>query len=199
MDQLTKPYRECCLHKDPSRIYDLTGWDAEKKLYRLENDLKERVYVRSHEFTLISSFNEDLLRATEQGTIEIDDVKIITVEDLMAGGYDVVPIDGQDIGIPDQGQREARPCTREATRPDARTHGQKPKDGQAKSAPEASEAKLRVRELLAGAEGREQLASVASELLDETPEALIAKYAHLDNGRFRMTLGNRMVGVLKKC
>lgn len=48
--------------------------------------------------------------------------------------------------------------------------------------------------MLAAAKDRPALAKIACEYLGlkETPDDIIKKYAHLDNGRFRMTLGNRM-------
>jgi hypothetical protein len=199
MDRLTKPYRECCLHSNPTHVYDLTGWDAQNKLYRLENDHGHKVFVRSHEFTLISNAGEDLIRATEQGEIVKDDVKTITIEDLMAGGFTAQPIDGQDIGIPDRVfEREATGAQTSATRPEVRPTRRESKGGASDAAPEAVEAKATVRRLLADCQTREEIAGVAQPILLESVEYLIGKYAHLDNGRFRMTIGNRMVGVLKK-
>jgi len=198
MDTFSKPYRECCLHKDPGHVYDLRGWDPTTKLYRLENDLGQKAFVRSHEFTLISAAHEDLLMATEQGSIVRDEIFTITVEDLMAGGWTAVPLETQDIGIPGEGPREALGAAPADTRPEARAKRERPRATPADPTADPSGAKLKVRELLADAKTREEIAGVAQPILLESVEYLMGKYHHLDNGRFRMTIGNRMVGVLKK-
>lgn len=198
MDTFNKPYRECCLHSDPTHVYDLVGWDPANKLYRLENDLGQKVFVRSHEFTLISAAHEDLLMATEQGLVVPEDVKIVTVEDLMAGGWLAIPLETQSMGIPGEGPSEPRPCASASTRPEARTTPPKAKGTPRAASPDATGAKGRVRELLANAKSREEIAEIAQPVLLESVEYLIGKYKHLDNGRFRMTIGNRMVGVFKK-
>jgi len=61
----------------------------------------------------------------------------------------------------------------------------------------ADEARAKVRELLSGATSREEIAKLAAEPLGTPAEALVEKYAHLDNGRFRMVLGNRLASVFK--
>jgi len=198
MDTFSKPYRECCLHKDPGHVYDLKGWDPTTKLYRLENDLGQKAFVKSHEFTLISAAGEDLLMATEQGSIVSDDIKVITVEDLMAGGWTAVPLETQDLGIPGDVPSEALGAAPAATRPAAPAKREKPRATPSDPPADPSGAKLKVRELLADAKTREEIAGIAQPVLLESVEYLIGKYAHLDNGRFRMTIGNRMVGVLKK-
>lgn len=189
MDSLTKPYRECCLHRDPKHVYDLTGWDPEHKLYRLENDLGQKVFVRCHEFTPISASDEELMAANPEGKIEV-----VTVEQLMEEDLTWVPPEW----VNSPSSTEAPPLASEppaALRP---SEPRKAKESQAKGQGDPSEAKAKVRELLAGCEGREQIAGAAAEILDETVMSLIEKYKHLDNGRFRMTIGNRMVGKLKK-
>lgn len=197
MDHFLKPYRECCLHSDPKHVYDLKGWDSVSKLYRLENDLNQKVFVRQHEFTLLSFAGEDLL--------EIQDGRIISVQELIDGENMVVVPAHERVIAPLEGPSEPRPCTAKAQGPDVAAKVRKPKESQAKAQGEpvatdgrGEEAKAKVRQMLEGVTDREKLAEIAQPILLECVSYLTAKYAHLDNGRYKMTLGNRMVGVLKK-
>lgn len=186
MDNFPKPYRECCLHSDPRRVYDLTGWDPDNKLYRLQNDDGRKVLVKCSEFTPLSSCHEDLIEAKEDG-------KLHPVSDLIEG---VVTLSLREE--PQEGHPLARPCTVDGPRPDVPARVPRPNKSQAKATGEACPHREQVRRLLADCHTREEIANRASGLLGEAPHELIGKYLHLDNGRFRMTIGNRLVGVFKK-
>jgi hypothetical protein len=191
MEKMNKPYRECYLLSDPSHVYDLTGWDAQNRVYELRNDAGQVVKVKYWEFCPISSAHEDLIEAGDDG-------KLYTVQQLVES---TGTLKWKRPAWADEGLSEATGATASATRPEVATTPRKPKESQAKGHGEAaagSEAKERVRELLAGASDRNQMAIVAGAILGEDPHELMMKYNHLDNGRYRMTLGNRMVGVLKK-
>lgn len=188
METMAKPYVECYMFDDPLNVYDLTGYDPTNKLYRLENDHGRKRFVRYFEFCPISAAGQEEIEAGDDG-------RIYTVQQLVDAGGDlkwVRPVWAQE------GPEGARPCTAEAKRPEVAAKVEKPKESQAKAQGEGAEVKEHVRELLAGATDRQQMAVVASQILGEDAHDLVMKYAHLDNGRYRMTLGNRMVGILKK-
>ena len=188
METMPKPYTECYIFDDPTNVYDLTGWDPVNKLYRLENDQGRKRFMRYHEFCPISAAHDEEIEAGDDG-------RIYTVQQLVDAGGDLKWVRPRWAH---EGPSEARPCTHEARRPEVAPQVRKPKESQAKGHDEAAGVKERVRELLAGATDRQGIAQVAAKILGEKAEDLVSKYAHLDNGRFRMTLGNRMVGVLKK-
>ncbi len=189
METLPKPYTECYVFDDPRNVYDLTGWNPTEKLYRLENDHGRKRYLRYFEFCPIAAAHDELLEAGDDG-------KIYTVQQLVdAKGH----LAWKRPTWAEEGSEGPAVRVSMAERPEVAATPRKPKESQAKGHDEASDAKGQVRELLAGLTDRLELAKAASEILGEDPETLMAKYQHLDNGRYRMTLGNRMVGVLNKC
>jgi hypothetical protein len=212
-ENLNKPHTECYVFDDPTRVYDLIAWNKEEKLYRLEADNGTKKFLRYFEFCPISSANNELLEAGDNG-------KIYTVQQLVDAEGHLAwkrPAwaeneEGEAIVCnpwsSDEAKRAAsRPLvtTAEAGGPEARTAPPKPKKSQAKTQGGATadpgladEAKTAVREMLAGCDGRETIAILAGGHLGESPESLLHKYEHLDNGRFRMTIGNRLVGLYKK-
>lgn len=185
MDNFPKPYRECCLHSDPRRVYDLTGWNPTEKLYRLRNDEGHTVFVRCNEFTPLSSCHEELIEAGPDGRLH-------PVSDLIEG---VISLSLREE--PQEGHPLPSGATLDGPRPDVPGPVPKARKSQPKATGDAAGAKERVRSMLAEASTREQIAGMAAEVLGEDSGCLISKYAHLDNGRFRMVLGNRMVGRLK--
>jgi len=210
---LNKPYTECYVFTDPQKVYDLVAWDKETKLYRLHADDGTKKFLRYYEFCPISQAGEELIEAGDDG-------KLHTVKELVDSQGHLkwkrpVWADNEDqeaIKInpwaSDEAQRAASRVLRTASDgpgADSRTPRPKakgrPADGHGGAPVEqglAGEAKAKVRELLAGCESREQVAQVGMVYLGEDAGALLSKYMHLDNGRFRMTIGNRMVGLYKK-
>lgn len=192
IQELNKPYTECYVFDDPTRVYDLVGWNPDEKLYKLVSDDGRKRYLRYFEFCPISSAHNEEIEAGDDG-------KIYTVQQLVdAQGR----LAWKRPTWADAGAEAARPCASGSTGPDLRAQGRKAKDRPAKAHDEAmasgDEAKDAARALLHGLNNREELAKAAGKVLGETPESLVEKYAHLDNGRFRMTLGNRIVGIFKK-
>lgn len=167
------PKRECYLFRDPETIYDLIGWDRETKKYHLRNDRGESVDVFHSEFVPVSLAGEDLVLASETG-------EIVAASEAMERKLTIART-AVPVGLPSHESRGERPKAR--TSP--------------KSREEATETRSRVRSMLEPCKTREEIAGVAAGVLGGSAETLIAKYAHLDNGRFRMVLGNRMVGTLK--
>lgn len=175
MDRL--PKRECYVFARPAEIWDLVGWDRETKKYHLRNDAGESIDVFHSEFVPVSLANEDLVLASDDG-------RILPASEALGGDIAIAPRrppDGPSLHAPGTTGEKPRTARR------AKEHGTGATD----------EARAKVRELLSGAKTREEIAGVAADLLGISAGDLVAKYAHLDNGRFRMVLGNRMVGMLK--
>lgn len=170
------PKRECHVFNRPG-IWDLIGFDRDTKKYTLRNDSKESIEVLHNEFVPVSLAGEDLVIASEDGRI------LPTTEALEQGILIALP------------EAESGPSLNEPRATGAKPPKARRAQGAATEA--AGEARAKVREALAGATSREEIAKVAAGILKEDAGALIEKYAHLDNGRFRMVLGNRMVGALK--
>jgi len=177
MEKLTK--RECYLFSDPGRIYDLIGWDAATKQYRLQNDDGRIVDVSQNEFVPVSLAGEDLVLASDTG-------EMVPASEAMERGLAIA------LPEPSVGPSSHSPATT-ANKP---RRPSKTKDKSAEAQGAAVEARSRVRELLAG-KSRDEMAEAAAGILGVSTEDLITKYAHLDNGRFRMVLGNRIAGVFQ--
>ena len=212
-ETLPLPHTECYVFTDPQKVFDLVAWDRETKLYRLVSDDGTKRYLRYFEFCPISQAGEELIEAGDDG-------KLYTVQQLVDSQGHLAwkrPAWAENeaasavIHNPwssDDARRAAREALRDtASEPGASAPAPKrkakgrPADAQGGAPVEpglAGEAKAKVRELLAGCETREQVAQVGMVYLGEDAGALLSKYLHLDNGRFRMTIGNRMVGLYKK-
>lgn len=168
--------REVYLHSDPANTYDCINWDPKTRLYCLRGPGGE-VRAESHEFTPVSLAHEELLQYTANG-------QLITVADQCETGAGFAFI------------RE-RPTERSAgtAQPDPRPRARAASGGPAEG---HDEARAQAQQLLAGADGRGELAERASGVLGESAQTLIEKYAHLDNGRFRMVLGNRLTSKIRQ-
>lgn len=174
MDRL--PKRECHVFNRPG-IWDLVGWDNRTRQYQLRNDDGETILVFHNEFVPVSMAGEDLVMASEDGRILPTTEAIENKIEIALGKASEAPP-----------LYEPRTTTKRPGAP-RRSEGAAPET--------ADEARAKVRELLAGATSREEIAKIAAEPLGIPAEGLIEKYAHLDNGRFRMVLGNRLVSVFK--
>jgi len=182
--------RECYLHSDASCVYDVISWDPSTKLYRLRNDAGVTIDVDHTRFTLISDASEPLLEPTANGDI-------VSVANLHEQGIEFEFTSSREaLGGPPSHAPGDR-----ATRTGATASGSRRPSGGAPAkagSPEAEAAKAKVKELLSGCTSREELAAVAEPVLGEPAAELVEKYSHLDNGRFRMTIGNRMRGILSR-
>lgn len=167
------PKRECYVFSQPNRIFDLIGWDRETKKYRLRDDAGNTLDIFHNEFVPVSLAHEDLVVASETG-------EIVPATEALERGLTIAQPEA-----PGGPPSHAEPRTRAKGRA-SRTNPES-----------ANETRAKVREMLLPCKTREEIAGVASGILGVSAEELVAKYAHLDNGRFRMTLGNRMVGTLK--
>lgn len=173
--------RECCLHKDPTTVYDCVAWNSEEKKYKLKNDAGMVEWVGSNEFTPISEMREGLLAFNDEG-------RIITVTD-----------EGRVYLTEASSSHAERSAGLGLDRASAPRRGTTKALRDPKPSSEASErAKAEVKNLLEGRVDRLELATVAGGVTGDDPNELVEKYQHLDNGRFRMTLGNKMRGVLAK-
>ena len=212
-EPLNRPFTECYVFTDPTKVYDLVAWDRENKLYRLEADDGSKCYLRYFEFCPISQAGEELLEAGDDG-------RVYTVQQLVdAQGHltwkrPVWAGEEENHSIVDnpwssdearRGASEALRATASGPGLDVRTPRPKAKgrqakghDGPAADSGLAAEAKAKVRGLLDPCNSREEIANVGMIYLGEDAGGLLSKYMHLDNGRFRMTIGNRMVGIYKK-
>ena len=166
--------REVCYHSDPSQVYETIAWSAKDKLYTLINDAGEKYLAGPDEFTILSSCREPLIKSDGKGGFIVDESITNSVEKAVQG-------EKKKAG------RGERPLRRRASLlvEKAVQGGQE-------------EAKTAVREALSLCEGREDVAKVAGKMLGEDWQDLMKKYESQDNGRFRMILGNRMRGHLKK-
>ncbi|KGO33153.1 hypothetical protein JT06_16150 [Desulfobulbus sp. Tol-SR] len=174
MDKLTK--RECHVFNQPG-IWDLIGWDSKTRQYQLRNDEGETILVFHNEFVPVSLAGEDLVMASEDGRILPTTEAIENKIEIALGKASEAPplYEPKATGEKPQKARKAKGDATET----------------------ADEARAKVRELLSGATSREEIAKLAAEPLGTPAEALVEKYAHLDNGRFRMVLGNRLASVFK--
>lgn len=172
------PKRECYVYSDPSVIWDLIGWDKETRKYRLRNDSGEYLDVFHNEFVPVSLASEDLVVANETG-------QIVPAIEALEQGLSIAITKAPD-GPPLNDDKQQGPKAKG------------PRKSEAKPREEAEAARAKVRDLLASCKTREEIASAAEGVLGVSAPELIAKYAHLDNGRFRMVLGNRMVGTISK-
>jgi len=164
--------KECCYHKDPSCVYDCVGWDSNSKTYTLRNDAGDTVKAEVDDFTPVSMFDEELIKADGKGGFEVD--KSV----LQTGGSSL--------------HAESPRASNMAKARKAERKKADPQD-------DAKEAvKVEVREILSQCETRAEIAEVCAHILGENAPDLITKYEQQDNGRFRMILGNRIRGVLLK-
>lgn len=171
--------RECCLHADPGHVYILTAWET--PFYVLTNDRGDVARCLAHEFTPISELGEDYLEATEDGRIEI-------IKDFME------ILDSHSL--PEIVKAVAGPPSRVRSPRGAGTgQASKAKGGTTEA---QSEAKARVTALLECCNSREDIADIGACFLGDSAGNLLKKYEHLDNGRFRMVIGNRLRGLFLK-
>lgn len=203
MEKLFKPYTECYVFDDPTKVWDLVAWDPQNKLYRLEDGAGGKKFLRYFEFCPISQANEELLEAGDDGNLH-------TVQELVdsqghlkwkrpswATDPDDQPL-SEPSGARPRGAGPDVPGQRPEPKGEAPDGLRGPARPKRPVGPSGDEAKDKVRELLAGCQTREEIAGVGQVYLGEDAGILLSKYMHLDNGRFRMTIGNRMVGVYKK-
>lgn len=176
MQHFNKPYYECLLLTEPQKIYDLLAWDDANKKYLLKNDDEKEVWVEHHEFIPFSFRFREYCEAGPDG-------QIMTVAEAMDKHLDIKvqkPAPSSQVPHSPGPAKQSAPRTKTPV---------VPKD--------TGPAREKVRELLAPCKTREDIAAVAGPHLKEEVDALIAKYAHLDNGRFRMVIGNRLVSLFK--
>lgn len=192
MDTFPKPHQECYVFDDPSCVYDLTGWNPDEKLYRLENDQGKKRYLRYFEFCPVSSAGQEEIEAGDDG-------KLYTVQQLVDSegklcwkrpAWAVSEAEGAPVDAPS--------ASGPAPAPKAKERQAKAQREPIQDSGTGAEAKARVRELLEPCKTREDVANVGHIYLGEDAGELLNKYMHLDNGRFRMTIGNRMVGLYKR-
>jgi hypothetical protein len=171
----------CVLLDDPCTNFVLTGWDQNSKLYTLKNSAGRIATVSHDKFVPIDDLCADFLTATPDGRIEI----IQALPDTILPPHIL-----------------ARPslASQPASRPHLRTrpapcHGD---TAPAFSDPSADPVKARVRALLPAGLERADIADASATFLNISPADLLTKYAHLDNGRFRMVIGNRLTATFKK-
>jgi hypothetical protein len=177
MQFFSKPYNECCLLSDPQKIYDLVGWDATTRKYLLRDDDRVEVNVEHYEFIPLHQKFTELVEADSDG-------RLITVAEALESGEAIrIPTPSlPEFATPSKGFKKLSASS--PAKPKA-----PPKD--------TGPAREKVRELFAPCKTREEIAEVASSVLSVPAADLIEKYTHLDNGRFRMVLGNRMVSSFK--
>lgn len=172
--------REVYLHSDPTRVYDCVSWDANTRKYTLISDTGLRLEVLSDEFTPVSMAGEELIQFTNDG-------KQITVQDLVD--------DNASFSVFHGPSSHDQPTTASGPR-----KGRKPRGGGTGATDEAkAQAKAQVAEMLGSCgNDRDEMAKIAGEVTGDHGPDLVLKYKHLDNGRFRMVLGNKMRSWLLK-
>lgn len=156
--------KEVCV-AETNTIVNCIGWDPEKG-YRMRGDDKKIFYLKTNEFTLLSGKNEPLWQSDADGNItpEREAAMIAVVQTVRPqSGTGRSPRSGS-------GSRRSGRLDPERKR----------------------EAAERVNAIFDGVKGRENIAEAGAPHLDTTPAELLAQYEHLDNGRFSMTVRNRM-------
>lgn len=187
--------RECFLHNDPRFVYDCVGWQREDGKYRLKGP--NGIVLANHdEFTPISASHEELLQYTADG-------KMVTVKEQCETGAGFSFVTAGRVhslgGQPSHAQGHAASGPHRPPSGSGRASGAA-RSGQSASRPAAAvvdAVKKTIAEMLGSCNGdRNEMAKIASEVTGDHGPDLVLKYAHLDNGRFRMTLGNKMRSIM---
>jgi hypothetical protein len=154
----------------------LAGWNPDSKLYTLKNADGRVVSVAHDKFVPIDDLCADFLSATPDGRIEITK----TLQD------DFLPPHLARLSLASHpAQRpNPRPCPASCSGGTASASSDPPK--------------ARVRTLLPAGLERADIADIAAPFLSCSPANILDKYAHLDNGRFRMVVGNKLTALFKK-
>ena len=167
--------REVCLLSDLQHVYEIIDWDKNTKLWSLKNDLGATISVFHNEFVPLSEADEELVKAMPDG-------RLVTVSEMIEKNL--------------KWERPAFLSGKPAPSPEG-PQAVKPAPSPERVAVDQDEAKVKVSELLAPCDSREAVAEAAAGYLGSSTAALLEKYHHLDNGRFRMVIGNRLRSIFK--